>query len=224
MSHFGAGRRLGCVCGTEGAGDRLWRAGEMSARGVTGEATADLSVPLAPASATRDPAASFDEVFLEHYPRVVDIIARVVADRSRAEQLAADVFWKLYRKALFKPREANVGGWLYRAAIRVGLDELRKASRRDRHEAAAAAEQRRRGPATDPLATVLAAERRQEVRITLLTLKRRQARLLLLRASGLSYQEMAGALTLNPRSIGTLLARAEQAFEAAYRAMHGHED
>jgi RNA polymerase sigma-70 factor (ECF subfamily) len=193
----------------------------MNGRTTGGEATGELPLSMASQTAAREPATTFDAIFIEHYPRVVDIIARVVADRSRAEQLAADVFWKLHRKAVFKPRDSNVGGWLYRAALRVGLDALRTASRRGRHEAAAAAEQVRTWAATDPLADVLLAERRAQVRATLITLKPRQARLLLLRASGLSYQGIANALKLNPRSVGTLLARAEEAFERQHRALHG---
>ena len=45
----------------------------------------------------------------------------------------------------------------------------------------------------------------------------RQARLLLLRHSGFSYQEIAAALDLNPASVGTLLARAEQTFSEKYQ-------
>ena len=56
----------------------------------------------------------------------------------------------------------------------------------------------------------------QRVREVLLTLKPRLARLLLLRYSGLSYAEIASALEIAPSSVGTLLARAEKAFEQAY--------
>ena len=44
----------------------------------------------------------------------------------------------------------------------------------------------------------------------------RQAELLLLRGSGLSYAELAAALELNPASVGTLLSRAQQAFRKEY--------
>lgn len=196
----------------------------MNTRDVLGDSAAELSLALPSGAARPEAATTFDAIFIEYYPRVVDIIARVVADRSRAEQLAADVFWKLYRKSLFRPRDGNVAAWLHRVAVRVGLDALRTASRRSRHEAAAAAEQARQSEVTDPLADALTAERRAQVRATLATLKQRQARLLLLRASGLSYQEIAAALSLNPRSVGTLLARAEDAFEREYGRLHRSKD
>ena len=39
----------------------------------------------------------------------------------------------------------------------------------------------------------------------------------MLRHSGLSYREIAEALGMAPGSVGTTLARAEAAFEAAWR-------
>jgi len=44
----------------------------------------------------------------------------------------------------------------------------------------------------------------------------RQAELLLLRSDGHSYDELAGSLSLNPASVGTLLSRAKQAFRKEY--------
>jgi len=40
--------------------------------------------------------------------------------------------------------------------------------------------------------------------------------MLLLRAEGYSYREIASALQLNEPSVGTLLARAKRAFREAY--------
>lgn len=49
----------------------------------------------------------------------------------------------------------------------------------------------------------------------------RQTELLILRASGLSYDELAAALELNPASVGTLLARAQRAFRKEYLNRYG---
>jgi RNA polymerase sigma-70 factor (ECF subfamily) len=68
---------------------------------------------------------------------------------------------------------------------------------------------------------MLAEERRQRVRAVLGALKPREAQLLLLRASGLAYRELAGALGIEPASVGTMLARAETEFERRYRARYG---
>jgi RNA polymerase sigma-70 factor (ECF subfamily) len=55
-------------------------------------------------------------------------------------------------------------------------------------------------------------------------LKPAQAQLLILRASGHSYKELAGALGIEPGSVGTLLVRAEAAFEERFRETYGREE
>jgi len=165
---------------------------------------------------------AFDKLFLEQYPRVVDIIGRVVNDRARAEDLAADVFWKLYRKS--PERHDNMRGWLHRTAVRMAIDAIRRSSRRVRHEIASAVEHDRFANAPDPLCCLLVEERRTQVRTVLSRIKPRHARLLLLRASGLSYEEVARAIGRNPRSVGTLLARAQAQFDHNYRELYGKAD
>jgi RNA polymerase sigma-70 factor (ECF subfamily) len=66
-----------------------------------------------------------------------------------------------------------------------------------------------------------AAEERDQVRQTLAVLRERQVELLILRASGLSYDELAAALGLNRASVGTLIARAQQAFRKEYIQLYG---
>jgi RNA polymerase sigma-70 factor (ECF subfamily) len=68
---------------------------------------------------------------------------------------------------------------------------------------------------------MLAEERRVRVREVLGALKPREAQLLLLRASGLAYRELAGTLGIEPTSVGTMLARAEAEFERRFRARYG---
>lgn len=67
-----------------------------------------------------------DALFRANYPRVARIIARVVRDHSRAEEWAVEAFLRLWRHRDF--RAAKVEGWLYRVAVRVGLDEVRAAT------------------------------------------------------------------------------------------------
>jgi transcriptional regulator len=50
-------------------------------------------------------------------------------------------------------------------------------------------------------------------------MKPRQAELLIMRHSGMSYKEIAHTLHLSPASIGPLLLRAEREFEKQYRAL-----
>jgi RNA polymerase sigma-70 factor (ECF subfamily) len=62
---------------------------------------------------------------------------------------------------------------------------------------------------------------RTRVRQVLAFLKPDQAGLILMRAEGFSYSEIATALGLNPASVGTRLARAEQAFRKEFVKRYG---
>ena len=77
-------------------------------------------------------ACPIDAAFRSHYVRIARIVARVVHDHARAEELAVEVFLKLWRKR--NTEIENVEAWLYRVALRTGLDELRSRSRRARYE------------------------------------------------------------------------------------------
>lgn len=166
-----------------------------------------------------DPA-SFDALFLEHYDQVYGVLIRLLGNREEAEDLTQETFLRLYRSHLPAEQSHNLSGWLYRVATRLGYNALRARRRRLQHEQALAqtalAEQA--GDPTDLADVAALSEERQRVRSVLAELPERQAQLLLLRHLGLSYKELAAVLDVAPSSVGTLLARAEQAFEARYRA------
>ena len=161
---------------------------------------------------------SFDQLFLRYYSRIYDVLFRLTGDAAEADDLAQETFIRLYRHPLPPGREHNVGGWLYRVAVNLGYNALRAARRRTVYEQADDV----RSPA-DPEAVTAQHDERRRVRESLAELPAQQAQLLMLRYAGLSYQELAQALDVAPTSIGTLLARAERAFEVRYRAAAGLE-
>jgi RNA polymerase sigma-70 factor (ECF subfamily) len=165
----------------------------------------------------------FDVIFREHYPRVVALVARLTGDRGQAEEIAADVFCKVSQRGAIGLDRKNPAPWIYRVATNAGLDALRSNTRRRRREETAGAEGLRIRRADDALDAMLREERCARVREVLGGLKRRDAQMLLLRAEGLAYRELAEALDLNPGSVGTLLARAEAEFERRFRARYGDD-
>jgi RNA polymerase sigma-70 factor (ECF subfamily) len=146
---------------------------------------------------------------------VARVIARVVQDTARAEELAVDVFLKFWLTS--SAHGPGAAAWLHRVAVRTGLDELRRRSRRNRWEQLFGAGATPRTP--EELHS--AEEDRLRVRSTLGALAARQAEMLILRSEGLSYQEIAEALGLNPASIGTLLSRAQETFRKEYIRRYG---
>ena len=166
-------------------------------------------------------AASVEALFREHYGRIAGMLTRLTGDRAQAEEIAADVFHKLSRRpALLESRE-DLTAWIYRVATNAGFDALRANSRRRKREEEAGFEGIRAAAAPSALEVLLAEERRVRVRAVLGALKPRDAQMLLLRSSGLAYRELAGALGIEPASVGTMLARAEAEFERRFRARYG---
>ncbi|MBN1889770.1 MAG: sigma-70 family RNA polymerase sigma factor [Thermoflexales bacterium] len=156
----------------------------------------------------------FDTLFGQHYAVIYAVLFRLTGERAEAEDLAQETFLRLYDALRDSQRIDNVGGWLYRVATRLGYNALRAARRRAGYEQAAAEPEQARTP--DPAEELAHAEQRRLVRTALAQLPPQQAQLLVLRHSGLSYKELAGVLGVAPASVGTLLARAEQAFGACY--------
>lgn len=156
-----------------------------------------------------------ESLFRARFDRTARIIARVVRDPARAEELAVEAFVKLWRNP--QAHNSIAEPWLYRTAVRLGLDELRRQTRRLRYESLLA---RVRGTPT-PEEIHSATEERDRVRLVLGAIPPRQAELLLLRSQDLSYAEVAAALDLNPASLGTLLSRAQQSFRREYIERYG---
>ena len=166
--------------------------------------------------------AEFRAVFLEHYSRILAILIRLLGDRSCAEEMANDAFWRLYRQPALQV-DGNVGGWLYRTATNLGIDALRASGRRRQYEEAAGGT-RDGAKSSSPLEDLLREEKCNRVRAVLSLIKPAQAQLLILRSSGLSYKELADVLNVKMTSIGTLLNRAEEEFRNRYRALHPNEE
>jgi RNA polymerase sigma-70 factor (ECF subfamily) len=162
-------------------------------------------------AAAADSNAELEAAFTAHYARIARVIARLVRDYGRAEELAVEVFVKWWRHP--EARGDGAVGWLHRTAIRSGLDELRRQTRRERYERFFSI---LRGAQATPEDLHASKDERRRVRIVLAVMRRRDAALLLLRADGCSYDELASALTLHPSSIGTLLARAQRTFRTEY--------
>jgi RNA polymerase sigma-70 factor (ECF subfamily) len=168
--------------------------------------------------------ARFESIFLKYYPRVVGILCRLLGDRARAEELASDVFWKLYRQPWLARSDGNVGGWLHRTAINLGIDHLRSLGRQRQHEEEAGRDVSTGVDRRNPLDDVLREEKAHRVRDALAQLRTAYARILILRANGLSYNELADSLGVKRGTVGTMLVRAEAAFEKQFRRMYAHEE
>jgi RNA polymerase sigma factor (sigma-70 family) len=169
--------------------------------------------------AVPDPGRDFDTLFDTTYRRLARLLYRVTGDTGRAEEIASEAFLRLHRQRFRTIR--NVEGWLYRTGLRLALDHLKKERRRARYEALAAVSGLATSPADNPDAVLELVEERRCLRQALGALKSDQVALVLLRAEGFTYSELAAQLQLNPTSVGAMLGRAEEALRKEYLKRHG---
>lgn len=159
----------------------------------------------------------FEAIFREHFERLLRVTRRVLRSDGEAEEICAEVFLRLYRSGPRAVADGSAGGWLYRAGTRAAIDVLRRNRRRQEQELAEDAGEGLAADADDPLGRVLRAERIAWVRLALARMKREKAQILLLRHSGLSYQEIGAAMKIGATSVGKKLARAESEFFRIYQ-------
>lgn len=164
---------------------------------------------------TKEAPFDFEAFFFAHYGRTARAILRVVRDAGRAEELAVEVFWKLWRHP--GAHGDGAAGWLYRVAVRAALNELRRQARSQRYELLS--DHPRELPTPEEAHS--AAEEQRQVRMVLAAMDPRRAEALLLRADGLSYEELASSLRINPKSVGSLVSRAQQEFRKEYIKRYG---
>lgn len=167
---------------------------------------------------------AFRTLFERHARAMVAFCHHFVRDGARAEELAQDVFVKLYRaSARYRPT-ARFKTFLYRIASNHCLNELRRGEYGARRAEAARGEDAA-GP-TDPDAlpsgdatpedSARGAALEREVRALLARLPEKQrAALVLCRFEGLSYEEIADVLETTVPAVKSLVHRATVTAAAA---------
>ena len=152
-------------------------------------------------------------LFESNFPRLFRYLDRLSGEPELAADLAQEAFVKLYgRGSLPDQPEA----WLVTVALNLFRNVKSTRARRQRLLTLARAESVHSDPAPLPVQSAEAKELRSRVRSAIEQLPERDRRLLLLRAEGYSYRDIAMAMDLNEASIGTLLARAKRAFSDVY--------
>lgn len=155
--------------------------------------------------------------FVRHWEAVARAALRIAGDVDDARDAAQEAFIRLHARP--PSADTPLRAWLCRVATNEAVNALRSGRRRVarevRHLASADA------AATDDIAGANLRAERELVRETLLALPARARELLVLRAEGYRYFEIATVIGVAPGSVGTLLARAETAFREGYEARRG---
>ncbi len=161
---------------------------------------------------------AFQELIERNHSRVIGLIYRFVTDAADAEDLAQEVFLRIYRARHNYRPAAKFSTWMFRIAANVSLNALRaRANRRDD----VSMEQLARshdGPQTLPDPEAVAPD--SNIQQTELQVKvqeairelpeKQQIAVVLNKYEGLSYADIAQTLGCSTMAVKSLLARARE--------------
>jgi len=167
---------------------------------------------------------SFENIFHEYWSAIHRFLSRMVVDPAEAEDLALETFYRLYKHNPNEKNEFNTRGWLFKVASNLALQSIRSFKRREHYENNAGKNALDEKHEDQPSRIFAKKEEQHLVGVALGEMRTRQAELLIMRYSGMSYKEIANTLHLSPTSIGPLLLRAEHEFEKQYQALVREEE
>ncbi len=176
------------------------------------ESDPDVQLMLA---VQRGDGAAFEHLFRKHVGAVVAFAAQFVGNRARAEELAQDVFLRLYRTRNRYVPAARFTTWLYRMVTNACVSETRRADFRVRpqlvHPVGDGEDERAEveiptASTEDLAADAEALARAKDVIVALPATQR--AALLLARVEGFSYEEVAESLECSVAAVKSLIHRA----------------
>lgn len=168
-----------------------------------------------------DDAEAFEELMLRYQARVVTILEHLVGQRDQAEDLAQDVFLRIYRARKSYVPGAKFSTWLFTIANNVASNARRNRARRKEVRWDASPADSRATPAIEQLAVAASGqmparrldkeEMRDIVRTAISGLNERQRMAVLLsKFEGMSYEDIAAAMDLTPQAVKSLLFRARE--------------
>ncbi len=167
-----------------------------------------------------DDAAAFEELMLRYQNRVVSLLGHLVGKRDLAEDLAQDVFLRVYRSRKRYVPGSKFSTWLFTIANNVASNALRTLSRRKEVHVAPRPNESgalsidgsfAAASALMPTRQLDKAELRQLVQDSLVVLNDRQRMAVLLaKFECLNYNEIGEIMEMSPQAIKSLLSRARE--------------
>jgi RNA polymerase sigma-70 factor (ECF subfamily) len=166
-----------------------------------------------------DDAGAFEELMRRYQERLVTVLEHLIGSRDQAEDLAQDVFLRIYRSRKTYVPGAKFSTWLFTIANNVALNARRRRSRRkeinlDLQPASSSGvhsidEMAQAASGLMPARQIDKAEMRQVVREAISTLNERQRMAVLLsKFESMSYEDIADAMEMSPQAVKSLLSRA----------------
>lgn len=168
-----------------------------------------------------DNAAAFEELMRRYQTRIMTVLQHMVGERGQAEDLAQDVFLRVYRARKNYAPKAKFSTWLFTITNNVASNALRSLSRRREVHVSPAGSGALAANPLDEMAQAASgwmparradkAERAEVVRQAMQSLNERQRMAVLLsKFEGMSYADIAETMDLTPQAIKSLLSRARE--------------
>ena len=165
-------------------------------------------------------ATAFTELVLRYQNRLLTVLEHLVGNREQAEDLAQEVFVRVFKARERYEPEAKFSTWLFTIANNIASNALRSRSRRREvgvPEGNGAESSRpmsldqiaKAASGAMPTRVLDRAEQAEMVRSAVASLNERQRMALLLaKFEGMSYQDIAQTMGLSVQAIKSLLSRA----------------
>lgn len=162
---------------------------------------------------------AFDRLFTRHTRALVNFACRFVQNRARAEELAQEVFLKVYEAAGGYTVKANFTTWLYRIATNVCLNEIRKPYFRAVHQSLTDESSNNGAPTPRELQSAADSDRNLDRQAISQALKRALAQIpekqriafILNKYQELSYAEVGEIMKISEKAVKSLIHRAREA-------------
>lgn len=155
----------------------------------------------------------FERLFQRHRQAMVAYAARYVKNQARAEELAQEIFVRVYTTKNYQP-DASFKTWLYRVATNVCLNEIRRPEHKQAMETidAETADGKKRELASSEVSPEgLVAGQQLVVRLEQLLRElpeKQRAAFLMCRYEAMTHEEIAGALSTTVPAVKSLIHRA----------------
>jgi RNA polymerase sigma factor (sigma-70 family) len=152
----------------------------------------------------------FEQAFAAHHRVVYRYACALTRDAGLAEDVAQEVFLRLYQNLDEAQRDDLLRAWLLRVTANVARNVLRSRSRARMRDETFVAQQE--AETVWPESELVRQSEIAEARRALAKLREPMRSCLLLKHEGLSYREIAVALDLKESYVGSLIARARREF------------
>jgi RNA polymerase sigma factor (sigma-70 family) len=162
-------------------------------------------------------ASRFDQLFERHRVELVRLATIVLGNSMSAEDIVQETFFKLSTAHVLERADQEIAAWLRRVCVNASLNQLRTDRRRRERDGRLMLLNETSAPEHDsPETQIVHREEQERVRAALDAISEPLCACLVLRHSGYSYAEIAGALEIAIGSVGVYLARGERAFRGQF--------